>query len=204
MSNGEQVHQFYGDRRYILRLRLRIEDSGPLSNRDLLSIAHVVDWVTRSATRHVVLEIGPHLGLEAGQARSLARRFDDLPAAALEEGELVELRRGSWQLVLDLPDTAIVLLLLYLLRITLGRDIEAVWSTTRASARFRELLARNIPEALRSAAEFLSASLRSRGYLGSRHVVDSVDVRVTDHGRETQVLVKARKSEIVRPQDMID
>lgn len=204
MNDDRYVHRYYGDSRYRLRLLLQLIDDRPFTNRDLLSLASVVDWVTREATRYILFEVGPNLELDPGEASTLSRHLHEMPAASLDAGELVEFRRGSWQIVLDLPDTAVVLFLLYLLRITLGKDIETVWSQSRGSERFRHLLATSIPAAIRGAAQRLRSRLRQSGRLGSRHVIESVEVRETNGGREIQLIVIGRRSAIVRPQDDVD
>jgi len=204
MSDNRSVHRYYGDSRYRLRLLLKVMDDRPFTNRDLLSIAHVIDWATRAAARDTLLEVGPNLDLGPDEASALSRRLDELPAAFLDAGELVEFRQGSWQIVLDLPDTAIVLLLLYLLRTTLGQDFQTAWSHSRGSKRFRELLTTSIPAAIRAAAEGLRSRLRRSGRLGSRHVVESVKVHETNGDREIRLIIVGKRSTIILPQDDVD
>ncbi len=202
MNQEGNVQRLYGDPRVRIRLLLRIEDAdGRLTNRDLISVATAADWATRTLVDLTLSRLGPALPFEPAERNRLLTALDELPAAAIDVAELVEFRRGSWQIALDLPDTGIVLLLLWILEKTLGQDLEKVWSKSRGSNRFRHFLATDVPAAMGAAAQGLARKLTRSGKFGKRHVVERAEVRESQGGPEIQVIVSPRRAAVVGPRN---
>jgi len=201
MAPTSEVTEFYGERKWVLRIRFHVTDSRPLTNRDLLSLAYVLDSITREATQQAVQRLQAPLAINREAAVELQNRLERVPAPALDTGELVDFSRGSWTITLDLADTALIAVLLWLLRTTVGHDVQAVWQDTKLSEKLRSMLTTDMPKVLEAAAYAVSHRLRRSWRLGARLRLEGTRVQVAPASREVRLEIEAGRGTVVAGDD---
>lgn len=201
-SENIELSRLLNDYQWKLRVEFHIIEDKPLTNRDLLSLAHVLDSIVRSITKSILFDLHEPLQLSQRNARVLNESFERLPAASLETGELIEFRKGnSWTLQIDVNAAAIIGLAYALLRVTLLKDIEASWSETKLSKYFRQALKANIPAIMHRTAMAVEKRLRQVGRLGFRMIYLRSEVNVEKENQVIRLYIEVRRSQIVAAKD---
>ena len=202
MMEHDKLTEIFGENQWKLRVRFHIDDDSPLTNRELLSLASVLDYIVRSVTKRAILELQQHLQLSRRQATILREALDRLPAPSLETGELIDFSRGdSWTINIGIPAAAIMSILYGLMRVTVLKDIETSWHESQLSKKFRQILQTNIIEVMGRTAQAMQKHMQQVGRLGSRMVHSHSEVNFEPQKQEIRLDIEVRRSQIVAGTD---